>query len=406
MFINFSIPSDLIARPVYINRVIPYIGKNMIKVFTGQRRVGKSYLLFQIIRFIKDLDLSASIIYINKEDLAFSEIRTAADLHEYVTLNRGNHHKTYVFIDEIQEIDSFEDALRSLVLFGSLDIYCTGSNSDLLSKDIAGKLSGRCIEISVFSLSFPEFLDFHKLENSGRSMALFLKYGGLPYLKHLPLEDHIIFDYLKNIYNTILYRDIVNRYAVRNTRFLEQLVLFLAGNTGSLFSAKKISDFLKSRQISISPNQVQTYISHLVHAFIVHRVNRYDIPGKRIFDSGEKYYFENLGIRHGLWGFRPEDLGKIMKNAVYNHLVFQGYHVTIGSIDRSEIDFIAEMEGEKQYFQIALSITEPKTFDREFGNLKKITDNYPKTVITYDAFHGNTSGGIKHTDLLSFLSEI
>jgi len=222
-------------------------------------------------------------------------------------------------------------------------------------------------------------------------------------LKHLPLEDAVVFEYLKNIYSTIVYRDIINRYSVRNVPFLEQLVLFLASNIGSIFSAKKISDFLKSQRINMAPNQVQTYMQHLVNAFLIHRVARYDLIGKRIFEIGEKYYFENLGIRHGLLGYRLEDRGKIMENAVYNHLLFKGYTVKVGILGATEIDFIAEKGGEKQYIQVALTINESKTMEREFGNLKNISDNYPKTVITMDAFTGNTYEGIAAIDLRTFL---
>lgn len=397
-------PLDLQKRLDYLNRVIPFVGKNIIKVFTGQRRVGKSYLLFQLIQHIQQQEKDAVILYINKEDLSFSSIKTANDLQDYVLKHQAKKQKTYLFIDEIQEIQDFEAALRSLLLKKDIDIYCTGSNADLLSKDISGKLSGRCIEIVVYSLSFLEFINFHALENNNDTLEKYLKYGGLPYLKHLKLEDSIVFEYLKNIYSTIVYRDIVNRYNLRNILFLEQLILFLAGNTGSIFSAKKISDFLKSQQIKIAPNQVQTYISYIVNAFIIHKVARYDMVGKRIFEIGEKYYFENLGIRHGIWGYRVEDRGKIIENAVYNHLIFKGYEVKIGIIGNSEIDFIAEKEGEKHYFQVALSINESNTIEREFGNLKKINDNYPKTVITLDAFKGNSFEGITNLDLRTFLS--
>lgn len=392
-----------IPRPKYLKRIEPFIGKNLIKVFTGQRRVGKSYLLFQIIEEIKKKDSEAKIIYINKEDLAFAHLRNADDLNGYVLQNKSADGTTYVFIDEIQDIENFEVALRSLLLDKNLDLYCTGSNANLLSSDIAGHLSGRYIEIPVYSLSYTEFLDFHQLEDSDDVLEKYLKFGGLPYLIHLPLEEAVVFEYLENVYSTILFRDIINRFSVRNTVFLEQLILFLASNTGSLFSAKKISDFLKSQKINMAPNQVQTYIQHLTNAFLIHRVNRYDIVGKRLFEIGEKYYFENLGIRNALWGFRAEDRGKILENAVYNHLLTENYKVQVGIIADSEIDFIAEKNGEKMYIQATLTLNEEKTIEREFGNLLKIKDNYPKLLITMDRFSGNTFEGVKLTDLRTFL---
>ena len=402
---NIQLPEDIQLRPTYLERVKPFIGKNIIKVFTGQRRVGKSYLLFQLIRLIREQEPQAGVLYINKEDLAFSTIKTGHDLNDFVLAHKRKSGRTYVFIDEIQEIVHFEEALRSLLLHSDIDLYCTGSNANLLSADVAGYLSGRAIEITVYSLSYEEFLLFHKLNNTPPALEKYIKYGGLPYLKHLELTDSIVFEYLKNIYSTIVYRDIINRYAIRNVPFLEQLVLFLTGNVGRLFSAKKISDFLKSQQVNIAPNQVQTYIQYLVNAFLVHKVQRYDIIGKRVFEFGEKYYFENLGIRHGLWGYRLEDRGKIIENTVYNHLLFKGYSVKVGVLGSTEIDFVGEKDGEKRYIQVALTMNETKTIEREFGNLQKISDNYAKEVVTLDDFQGNTFKGIKQTNLRSFLME-
>lgn len=401
----YKSPSKIVRRSHYLNRIKPFIGKNLIKALTGQRRVGKSYLLFQIIEEIRKNKPDAPIIYINKEDLAFSAIESYLDLNAYVQEHRSKIEKTYLFIDEIQDITDFEKALRSLVLDENLDIYCTGSNANLLSGELAGFLSGRFIEITVYSLSFVEFLDFHKLQPKKESLEKYMKYGGLPYLIHLPQNEQVIFEYLKNIYTTILYRDIVQRYAIRNVNFLERLVLFLADNTGSLFSAKKISDFLKSQRINVAPNQVQTYLEYLCSSFIINKVKRYDIKGKQMFEIGEKFYFENLGIRHGIWGYRPNDRAKIMENLVYNHLIYKEYKVKVGIIHPYEIDFVCEKKGEKLYIQVALTLNDEKTIEREFGNLQKIKDNYPKMVVTLDDFNGNTIDGIKQVNLLQFLLE-
>lgn len=400
---KFSSPQNLLTRQTYLDKVKPFIGKQLIKVFTGQRRVGKSYLLFQIIAEIQKSEPDATIIYINKEDLNFSSIKTGLDLFEYVEKAKSNTNKNYLFIDEIQDIDGFENGLRSLALNDSIDIYCTGSNANLLSGELASYLSGRYIEIPVFSLSYLEFIDFHKLEESNDTLEKYIKFGGLPYLIHLPLEDNIVFEYIKNIYQTILYRDIIQRHSIRNSRFLEQLVQFLASNIGSLFSSKKISDFLKSQNIKLAPNQVNIYIQYLIDSFIIHKVERYDIVGKRIFEISEKYYFENLGIRNGIWGYKPDDKGKILENVIYNHLLVNGYKVFVGTLNPEEIDFVAEKNGEKMYIQAALTLTEEKTIEREFGNLLKIKDQYTKLVVTYDAFSGNSYEGIKALSLRRFL---
>lgn len=396
---------ESIPRPQYLNRISPFIDKQLIKVLSGQRRVGKSYLLYQIMELVRAKQKKAPIIYINKEDLSYSSIKNFEDLNSYVhnLIQKGK--KNYLFIDEIQDIEDFDKALRSLVLNADLDIYCTGSNADLLSADIAGNLSGRAIEIEVYSLNYPEFLTFHNFKNEDSSLEKYLQFGGLPYLKHLPLEQEIVFEYLKNIYSTVVFRDVINRFGVRNTVFLEQLILFLASNIGSMFSSKKISDFLKSQKINIPPNQVQTYIGHLKSAFLIHQVQRYDIEGKRIFEIGEKYYFENLGIRNAIWGYRLQDAAKIMENVVYNHLISRGYKVKVGVIGvDQEIDFIAEKSGEKIYLQVALSLTEQKTIDREFGNLMKINDNYPKYIISKQNLYTNSNEGINVIDLRNFLS--
>lgn len=399
-----KVPTDILTRERYINALLPFVDQPIIKVITGQRRVGKSYLLFQMMDWIKSNRAGAHLVYINKEDLAFDHIKTAQDLSDYIGEQLNKTGKTYVFIDEIQEIEDFHAALRSLLLNTDIDMYCTGSNADLLSSEISGKLSGRYIEQTVYSLSFTEFLLFHNIQNNSDALEKYMKFGGLPYLKHLPLKDEIVFEYLKSVYSTIIYRDIVNRFNIRNTNFLERLVLFLASNTGSLFSSKKISDFLKSQHVNMNPNQVQTYVSHLLNAFIILDAKRYNIQGKRLFEIGEKYYFENLGIRNAIWGYRIEDRGKIIENIVFNHLRVLQYDVQVGTLGDKEIDFIAKKNGELAYFQVALELKAENTIKREFGNLLEIQDNYPKYVITLDAFSGNTMQGIKVMSLLDFLN--
>ena len=253
-----------IKRDYYLDRIIPFIDKNIIKVIVGQRRVGKSYMLFQIIDLLKSRGVrEEEIIYINKELEEFEPVKDYKDLLDFIKVKIKNRRKAYIFIDEIQEIESFEKALRSLQAEGSYDIYISGSNANLLSGEIATHLSGRYIEIKIYSLSYPEFLCFHKLADNNESLQKYIKYGGLPYLIHLELEDNIVYDYLRNIYSTILFKDIVARYKIRNINFLERLVEYLADNVGSLVSANKISDFLKSQKINISPNVVLDYLSFL-----------------------------------------------------------------------------------------------------------------------------------------------
>ena len=395
---------DILIRIKYHNRLLPFIGKQIIKVLTGQRRVGKSYILKQTILRIREMDPTAHIVYINKENLDFDSLKNASDLHDYVLLNTKEGSKNYIFIDEIQEIEQFEKALRSLLLNPVYDLYCTGSNANMLSGELSTLLSGRYIEIPVYSLSYPEFLQFQSLENTSQSLFLFLRYGGLPYLKHLHLDEEIVYDYLKGVYNTIIYRDIIMRHEVRNSAYLESLVLFMADNIGQLFSAKRISDYLKSQKTNIATSQIISYLNHLKNAFLIHKVGRYEITGKKIFEIGEKIYFEDIGLRNAIINYKQSDIGKIMENAVYNHLLFNDYEVKIGQIGQYEIDFVGKRRGEIIYIQVSYLLHDQSTIDREFGNLEKINDNYPKMVVSMDEFTGNTRKGIQHINLREFLS--
>lgn len=400
-----NFPRILKKRKGYIDRIKPFMQKSVAKVLTGQRRVGKSFLLYQLIEEILTEEPDANIIYINLEDFAFSSLQTAEDLHSYIISHSKEKAKNYIFIDEIQDIPGFEKVIRSLLLNEDNDIYITGSNAKMLSGELATYLSGRYIEFKIYSLSYSEFLEFHGLTESETSYELYSRYGGLPYLLNLPLEDETVNEYLKSVYSTIVFRDVVSRYKLRNTLFLEKLIQFLSENIGNLFSAKNISDYLKSQHTTISVNQIQNYTEYLNNAFLIHRVERYDLIGKRVFEIGEKYYFENMGIRNIVIGYRITDKAKILENLVYNHLLYKGYDIKVGYYGDKEIDFIGEKNGEKLYIQVALKIDSDKTAEREFGNLLKIQDNYPKIVITEDTFNGNSYEGIRHCPIRQFLME-
>ena len=400
-----NFPRILKKRKGYIDRIKPFMQKSVVKVLTGQRRVGKSFLLYQLIEEILGEEPDANIIYINLEDFAFSSLQTAEDLHSYIISHSKEKVKNYIFIDEIQDIPGFEKVIRSLLLNEDNDIYITGSNAKMLSGELATYLSGRYIEFKIYSLSYSEFLEFHGLTESETSYELYSRYGGLPYLLNLPLEDETVNEYLKSVYSTIVFRDVVSRYKLRNTLFLEKLIQFLSENIGNLFSAKNISDYLKSQHTTISVNQIQSYTEYLNNAFLIHRVERYDLIGKRVFEIGEKYYFENMGIRNIVIGYRITDKAKILENLVYNHLLYKGYDIKVGYYGDKEIDFIGEKNGEKLYIQVALKIDSDKTAEREFGNLLKIQDNYPKIVVTEDTFSGNSYEGIRHCSIRQFLME-
>lgn len=397
-----------IKRENYIRKIKPYIGKDVIKVIVGQRRVGKSYMLLQIMDLIRDVTShhkSVNIIYLNKELHEFENITDHRSLLKYVEENTKDiKNRNYLFIDEIQDILNFEKALRSLKATGKYDIYCTGSNAKLLSGELSTYLSGRYVEIRIHGLSYAEFLKFHELKESEEVFLKYIKYGGLPYLIHLDLEDTIVYDYLRNVTNTILFKDVIARFNVRNVAFLERLVEYIADNIGSLVSAKKISDFLKSQKINISPNIVLDYISHLCTAFFIYKVPRQDIKGKKIFEINDKYYFEDLGLKHSLIRYKQVNINKVLENLVFTHLEISGYDVKIGQLDNKEIDFVCEKDDERTYIQVAYQITDENR-DREFGNLLEIPDNYPKMVISMDKLVGESSyKGIKHMALRKFLT--
>jgi len=401
---DVKIPKQIHTRDAYIKKIEFFLRKPIVKVLTGHRRVGKSYILYQLIEKIYKEDKNANIIYINKEDIAFDAIRDYHQLNEYVALRLKTDAMNFIFIDEIQLISNFHLAIKSWALDENNDIYITGSNSDMLSSDLANELGGRYIEFQILSLSYIEFLDFHQLPNDDTSLEKYIHYGGLPYLIHLPMENDVIKEYLNSIYSTIILKDVIRRKKIRNTVFLEQLVSFLAGNTGNLFSSKSISDYLRSHKTEISANQVIEYIRALTDAFIVHRVGRYDIAGKRLFERGEKYYFENMGIRNVIAGYKPQDRARRMENVVYNHLLFCGYDVKVGSLATEEVDFVCSRNGETLYIQVAIELSRQETIEREFGNLLKIKDNYPKIVISGEKSFENTYEGIEHIYIRDFLS--
>lgn len=390
-------------RERYIQKIIPFINKNNIKVLVGQRRVGKSYMLYQLMDYIKSEFKNANLIYINKELTSFSFIKTAKDLSNYITSHSVKEETNFIFIDEVQDIVSFEISLRSLLAEENYDIYCTGSNAKMLSSDIATLLSGRYIQFPIYSLSYDEFLQFHKLEDNQETFLKFIKFGGLPYLHHLELEENIVYEYLKSIYNSIILRDVVVRNNIRNIFFLEQLNHFLADNLGSLLSAKKISDFLKSQNVKISTKIILEYLQFLEDAFFIKKTRRFDIKGRKIFEINDKFYFIDLGLRNSLQPFNMKDINKVMENVVFNKLMVEGFDLYIGKYDDKEIDFVAVKGDRIIYIQVTYLISDEKVHAREFGNLLKIKDNHRKIVVSLDEFAESNYKGIEHIHLRKFL---
>ncbi len=394
-----------IKRPLYIDKIKPFIGKQVIKVLTGQRRVGKSYLLLQLIDEIKLLYADANIIYMNIEHHEYDVIRTHTALYEYVATQLKPGVSNFLLIDEVQEVNSFELCLRSLLAESKCDIICTGSNAKMLSGELATTLSGRYVQFPIYTLSYSEFLEFHQLENVNKSLTLYLQLGGMPYLIHTGLEESVVMEYLRNVNSTILLKDVVARESIRNVSFLENLTAFLADNTGSLLSALNISKYLKSQMQLVPTQTVLNYLRALTNAYYVHKVQRAEVKGLKIFEVGEKYYFEDLGLRNAIRHFDyRNDVNKLMENVVYLDLKRKGYTVFVGQIGQKEVDFMAEKNGERLYVQVAYMLTDQQTIDREFGNLLLIADNYPKYVVTMDEISaGKDFKGIRQIHLRDFL---
>ncbi|MFU8847871.1 MAG: ATP-binding protein [Opitutales bacterium] len=393
---------DLINRPLYLDRVRPFMERDLIKVFVGQRRVGKSCLLELVARELQTSKQAPNVIRINLELPEFSELRSESDLQSYISAKKKPG-RNLLLIDEVQEIEGFERVLRSFNASGDFDIYCTGSNASLLSRDLSTLLAGRCIEIPVFTLTYPEYLIFHRCQDSDESLRHYLQFGGLPYLRHLDQEAGVLTEYLRNIYQAILYRDVVSRHNLRNSRLLEQVVHFLADVMGSPVTARRISDFLKSQQIKTSPKVILEYLDHLQEACFIDKVQRYNIRGRRLFEVNDKFYFGDLGLRNAITGYRPGDIGQLLENTVYHHLRARGFQVRIGYLGGREIDFIAEKKGSLRYYQVAYLLSDKATVEREFGNLAKIPDDYPKFVISLDPMAGGERQGIQHLSLREFL---
>jgi predicted AAA+ superfamily ATPase len=368
--------------------------------------VGKSYILLQLMDEIKKSNAKANIIYINLELENFRHLKFSKNLYDYVNANLvKNKSLNYLFVDEIQEIEDFQNAIRSLLAEKKCDIYITGSNANLLSGELATSLSGRYVNFEIHSLSYKEFQLFHKLENSQQTLEKYLTFGGLPFLKNLELSENQSFEYLKNVYSTILLKDVVAREKIRNVAFLENLVAYLADNVGSLFSALNISKYLKSQKVDISTQVVINYLRTLANSYFVHKVVRSDVAGMKIFEIGEKYYFEDLGLRNVISGYNAvKDIGKILENAVFLHLIQCGYEVFVRKIGEKEIDFVGEKNGIKIYVQVSLTILDEKTQEREFGSLLLVQDNYAKYIVTLNDMHiGNNYKGVQCLNLREFL---
>ena len=399
---------NLIPRNSYIEKIKHYLDKPVIKVLIGMRRTGKSSLMKLTARYLLEKGVpEKNIVYINKESLEFDEIKTYKDLYKYVISklsDKGG--KKYIFIDEVQEIEQWERAVTSFFSDNIGDIIISGSNSKILSSELSTLLSGRYVEIPIYPLSFGEFLDFRKNRSDTDSEFLkYIKYGGLPSIHHLELNDEVVYLYLNSLLNAIIYKDVVSRYKIRDTSTLERVVKYLFDNIGNITTAKRIADFFKSQKIKISVDTVINYINYLESAILISKASRYDLKGKKVLELYDKIFLSDIGLRNGLIGYKEKDINGILENIVYNELLFRGYKVFIGKISNMEVDFVAVKQKETKYIQVCYLLASDGTIEGEFGVLKKIPDNYEKIVISMDKVFPDDIDGIKHKYIVDFLLE-
>lgn len=396
---------ELVYRPYYYSKVEKFLGTGVLLVLTGQRRVGKSYVMREVVQR-KRQDSDSCVIYIDKEKTDFDFIQNYKDLVAYIDERREPNKHTFILIDEVQEIEGFERGLRNYYDNPDIDIIVTGSNSDTLSSDLATLLSGRYVEIFVQGLSYEEFLIFHNLEDSDDTLRRYINFGGLPGLRPIGLDDpEVVRQYLQGVYNTILVKDIVRRKKVRNVSFLENLIKYVGDNIGKPLSATNIQNYMTSNKNEVSKNLILNYLKAMSEAFLVHDVTRFNLHGKKLLENNDKYYFGDVGLRNFIvGGRRANDIEKIVENLVYQHLIRLGYKVTVGQMYATEIDFVGTKGDDTIYVQAAYLISEEPTFEREFGNLQKINDNYPKYVISMTPFMDSSKHeGIIHVPLADFL---
>lgn len=398
----------MIKRELYMKRIRPFIGSDLIKVMTGIRRCGKSVMLELIKEELIESGVNPTqFISINFEDLSFSHLQTAQSLHDEIT-SRAKEigGKVYLFFDEIQEVKDWEKCINSFRVSLDCDIYITGSNAKLLSGELATYLGGRYVEFVIYPFSFGEFIELYHLINPDVSIQqCFQKYlitGGMPYLANIRYADDPSKQYLHDLFNSVQLKDIVKRNKIRDVDLLERIIAYVIANVGTPFSANSLAKFLKSEQRTVAPETILNYIKYCCDAYLFYQVKRVDLQGKQILSTNEKYYIADHGIREAVYGGNMRDINLILENIVYLELLRRGYKVTVGKTGEKEIDFVCDKHGEKIYVQVTYLLASEDTIKREFGAYDTIRDNFPKYVVSLDEFDMSRNG-IKHQNILDFL---
>ena len=398
----------MIKREMYLSRIRPFIGGELIKVITGIRRCGKSVML-QLVRqeLIESGIGEEQCIAINFEDMRNARLCTAESLHDEILRRAKNiQGKIYLFFDEIQEVKNWEKCVNSLRVALDCDIYITGSNAKLLSGELATYLAGRYVEFVIYPFSFAEFTELYKTiapqDSVRQSFQKYLLCGGMPYLANIRYAEEPSRQYLTDVFNSVQLKDIVKRNNVRDVDLLERIIAYITANVGTTFSAGSLSRFFKSEQRTVAPETILNYIKYCCDAYLFYKVKRQDLQGKQILAANEKYYIADHGIREAVFGGNTRDINLILENIVFMEMLRRGYAVTVGKFEDKEIDFVCEKHGEKIYVQVAYLLANEETVRREFDIYDSVRDNFPKYVVSLDEFDMSRNG-IKHQNIRDFL---
>ena len=400
----------MIARKAYIELLKSFINKPFIKVITGIRRSGKSSVLLLLREeFLSKGIADEQIMYINFESFSFFDLQNATKLYEFVKTNIQKSKKTYLLLDEIQEVEHWEKCVNSFLVDFDVDIYLTGSNSRLLSSELATFLAGRYVEIPVFTLSFAEYLQFQrhycpeKKQNIKNAFVSYLRFGGFPVIHTADYQIETAYKIVQDIYSSVILRDTVQRYNIRDVELLERIVRYAFDNIGNTFSGKNVADYFKSQQRKIDINTVYNYLNALEGAFVLYRIPRYDIKGKEILKTQEKFYLGDISLLYATMGYKDRLIAGVLENIVFLELKRRGYNVFVGKLDTREIDFIAEKKGWKIYVQVAYKLDNEDTVGREFNPLLEVKDQFPKFVVTMDDLWKESIEGVQHLHIADFL---
>ena len=402
----------MLKRDEYIKQIVPFIDKDVIKVLTGIRRSGKSVMLKLLMEELKNRGINENqFIYINFENLKYRNLKNYERLYDFILNKVDDKYKSYyIFLDEIQEVEEWERCVNSLRVDEDFkfDIYITGSNAKLLSGELSTYLAGRYIEFVVYPFSFKEFFEIMKEKNKEidlkEAFQKYVKFGGMPFLHNLDYNFEASMQYLQDLYASIILKDITQRNNIRDTDLLERIINYVIMNIGNTFSATSISKFFKSENRKVATETILNYIKACEEAFLVYRVARNDLLGKKILNVNEKYYIADHGIREAIMENNQKNINQVLENIVYFEMLRRGYNIKIGKVDNLEVDFVCKKNDETIYIQVSYLLASEDTKEREFSVLENIKDNYPKYVLSMDEFDMSRNG-IKHVNLIEFLTK-